>query len=200
MQYQMKIIVVSHPNRAMFVAKLQEHLPVAAVIVDDVNAFSGHTLALKCAMSFNERVIIMEDDAIPVKGFCDKAQTWFDRYPQRCLSFYLGTGRPPHMQGIVSTAIERALELGHDCITLYHLLHGVCYSLPVGSIPTILRRMRYAEPDRAIGDAWGQSVIYPIESLVEHRDTKPVEQHPDGQPRVERRVARRLAGELMYKP
>lgn len=196
----MKIIVVSHPSRALMVAKLQEHLPIDLVVTDQVSALHGHTLALKCAQAFDERVVIMEDDAIPVVGFIEKAQAWFDRLPSELISFYLGTSRPPHYQARVDNMTKYAAQIGQDFIRLNQLIHGVCYSLPVGAAADVLPRMRLVEADFAIGAAWGRGVVYPIESLVEHRDTKPVEQHPDGQPRVERRVARKLAGELMYPP
>jgi hypothetical protein len=89
-------------------------------------------------------------------------------------------------------------------IVLPRLIHGVCYSLPVDGIGRVLDRLhRFGDADEGadflIGRAWGRDVVYPVESLVEHRDAESVERHPDGQPRIERRVARNLAGPLMYE-
>ena len=53
--------------------------------------------------------------------------------------------------------------------------------------------------DYVIGRAFGRQIVYPVESLVEHRDGDSVERHPDKELRTERRVARKLAGPLMYE-
>lgn len=196
----MKIIVVAHPRRSAMVEQLGRHLPIDLIVTDEVSAFSGHRKAIASAAQTSERVVIMEDDAVPVIGFHVRAQMWFDRHPDDLLSFYLGTSRPPQYQPAVDMALRQADLAGQDSIRLGRMLHAVCYSLPLGGPQKVLAGMRLAEADFAIGAAWGQATVYPVESLVEHRDTMPVERHPDGQQRSERRVARRLAGKLMFQP
>ena len=195
----MKIIVVAHPSRHEYVWNLRQNLDVH-LVWDTSSALSGHTKALEIAATYKERCIVMEDDAIPVEDFCDKAQAWFDRFPDQLLSFYLGTGRPPWAQPHVDDGIKAAEFFGKDYIYNNRLLHGVCYSLPVDGPKYVLSRLKQHAADFAIGSAWGRPTVYPIESLVEHRDTTPVERHPDGQQRAESRVARKLAGKLMYAP
>ncbi len=202
----MNVILVTHPSRYEQSLELQSHLPVVATVVDNVSAWSGHYTALRmaCVHAPDERVVVMEDDAIPVKGFVDQVAAWCLQFPNDMLSFYLGTGRPFQFQRMVDGKIRNALQRGESKISLPTLIHGVCYSIPPNELSRVLDGMEQLrgvrEADYAIGAAWGRSVLYPIESLVQHRDDSPVERHPDGQPRVERRVARQLAGPLMFKP
>lgn len=197
----MKIIIVSHPSRADHVEKLWAHLPVVTTVIDNTSALHGHREALRYASMWSERVVIMEDDAIPVVDFERLAQEWFDMRPDELLSFYLGTSRPRQYQSMVDERIRIADMQGRRDLSMPQLLHAVCYSLPPSAIAGVRIRMGgIAEADFAIGAAWGKSVCYPLESLVQHRDETPVERHPDGMKRTEPRVARRLAGPLMFNP
>lgn len=199
----MNIIMVSHPSRGAWVSELQKHLPVVSVVYDTVSAHSGHRTALQLASVHTERVIIMEDDAIPVEGFIDQAQAWCKQHPDDLLSFYLGTSRPVEMQAFIECEMQEADRKGEHAIWLTNLIHGVCYSIPPAHIRRVLDGIaNQCQPaaDYAIGKAWGRKVCYPIESLVQHRDGPPVERHPDGKPRTQPRVARRLAGPLMFNP
>lgn len=47
--------------------------------------------------------------------------------------------------------------------------------------------------DYVVGNAYGGQVVYPCWSLVDHANGEPVERHPDGTARTERRRAWRLA-------
>ena len=198
----MKVILVSHPSRAHHVHKLQSALDVVATVVDTVSAKSGHMNALRIASQLDERVAIMEDDAIPVHDFNKLSDWWSERHPDDLLSFYLGTAYPPRYQKSIDQCIANADKNSEASIWLPTLIHGVCYSLPKLGLLGTLRLMEYQASmhgaDLSIGAAWARMVCYPIESLVQHRDETSVERHPDGMPRTEPRVARRLAGNLMY--
>ncbi len=200
----MKVIIVSHPDRAAYVARLQECLDVVTTVVDTVNARSGHRAALAIAAQHDERVAIMEDDAIPSRFFHALSDVWAMKRPDDLVSFYLGTGYPRQFQPMIDQRIQQADNDGNADIWLPTLIHGVCYSLPRATIPETLNRMdmlhHIGQADYAIGAAWGRPVCYPIESLVQHRDTTPVERHPDGLTRKVPRVARRLAEPLMFNP
>lgn len=197
----MKIIIVSHPSRAAHVAALQDRLNVAATVVDTTSAWSGHMTALRIAAQLDERVAIMEDDAIPVKDFDALSDWWAMTRPNDLISFYLGTSRPRELQGVIAHKIAEADRRNQADIWLSPLIHGVCYSIPTAGLARVIDIMqkpsRIREADYAIGVAWGREVCYPLESLVQHRDEAPVERHPDGLPRSEPRIARRLAGSLM---
>lgn len=200
----MKIILVAHPDRIEYVKKLQTYLPILTTVVDTISARSGHMTALKLAAEHDERVVIMEDDAIPVSGFNELAEFWCKAHPDDMISFYLGTSRPKEIQPWLDHRIGVARAAGETSILINMLLHGVCYSIPRDRIDDVVRRMtimsRIHEADFAIGSAWGKRVVYPIESLVQHRDEQPVEKHPNGEARIEPRVARALAGPLMFNP
>lgn len=202
-----QVIIVGDARRETQIIKLTNTLRGSHLILDSWKrgALWNHIRALELAGGLahhlGKRCIIMEDDAIPVVDFLPRAQAWFDRFPDDLISFYLGTGRPARHQWLIDDRMKEADAAGRDWLSYGHFLHGVCYSIPPAEIPRVLenlRRTSQREADYAIGAAWGRPVIYAVESLVEHRDGPVVERHPDGQPRVERRVARRLAGPLMY--
>lgn len=151
----------------------------------------NHRRALEWAAGQSERVWVIEDDAILSDGFRDRADLWADRFPHDLISGYLGTGRPPQWQPTVRREMARADQLGLDYIELPALIHGVCYSLPVGASLDI-RTDRREAADYVIGRAWGKRVVYTLPSLADHADTTSVEDHPDAQPRVESRRAWRF--------
>lgn len=193
----MQVIIVGHRKRIHHVNALLSALPNSCAVVDydSRGAHWGHREALLIARMYEGRSIIMEDDAIPVQGFMDKAAEWIERWPNELISFYLGTGRPPEWQAWLDSAVKRGGDQKH--IVLPTLIHGVCYTIPPRHIHRVITRLRPGPADFAVGEAWGAPVLYPIESLVEHRDETPVEVHLDGQPRIEVRKARFLSGPLM---
>lgn len=191
------VVIVGHHSRYEWIDRILEVLPDAIAVVDpgDNGAIHNHIRVLSMIARSDRRCIIMEDDAIPVVGFMERAEQWCVEYPDDLISFYLGTGRPPQWQA----RVDAELGAGTAHIHLPALLHGVCYSIPPNEIPRVLATMRKdGAADSAIGRAWGRNVLYPVESLVEHRDGTPVERHPDGMARTEPRVARRLAGPLLF--
>ncbi|MDS1916123.1 hypothetical protein QSI79_22805 [Enterobacter asburiae] len=194
MQTDIEFCVVGHHARRQQAEALTSALG-AHLLIDDGNhgANWNHRRALEWAAEQTCRVVVLEDDAIPVHGFTNKASEWLDRYPDSLVSFYLGTSRPPQWQ----PAIASKLSSCPDTISLPTLIHGVCYSIPPEELPGILDRWPYhLAADFAIGRAWGRDVIYLSKSLVEHADGPSVERHPDGKPRTETRRAWALADAL----
>lgn len=199
----MNVIIVSHPDRSEFVEQLQRSkLSIVTTVIDTVSALNGHRTALRMAMAHNARVVIMEDDAVPVDNFHALATEWCELHPDDLLSFYLGTSYPTQHQPLVDERMRIADMQGRRELQLPQLIHGVCYSIPVESLPRVVAALdgmaARQHADFAIGAAWGRAVYYPLESLVQHRDTTPVERHPDGKARDKPRVARRVAGPLMF--
>jgi len=193
---QVKFVVVGHHARRAQAEKLAESL-AAYLLVDesDLGANWNHRRALEWAAGQDSLVVVIEDDALPVKGFQALATEWLNRFPDSLISFYLGTGRPPQYQLEIATKLITADRVREDHIYLQRLVHAVCYSVPPKLIPKVLARWDAGKPaDYAVGDACGGPVIYPCFSLVDHADGDPVEKHPDRQPRHERRRAWRLHG------
>ncbi|VYT93210.1 hypothetical protein [Metakosakonia massiliensis] len=192
----MLIAIVAHHSRRTMTDELASKLDADIVFMDEhsAGANANHLRALRWAAEQSDRVIIIEEDALPVSGFADKAADWLVRFPDDMLSFYLGTGRPPQYQLEIATKLIAADRERADHITMQRLVHAVCYSVPPKLIPKVLARWDASKPaDYAVGDACGAPVIYPCNSLVDHADGLPVEKHPDRQPRRERRRAWRLA-------
>ncbi|HBL5409903.1 TPA: hypothetical protein ACHFQQ_000306 [Enterobacter hormaechei] len=192
---EIKFVVVGHHTRLGPAQRLAALLH-AHLLVDDDNhgANWNHRRALEWAAEQTCRVVVIEDDALPVHGFTEKVTDWLARFPDDMLSFYLGTGRPPQYQMQIAERLIVADKTRADYITLSRLIHGVCYSVPPEHVQRVLSRWDNSKPaDYAVGDAWGGSVIYPCYSLVDHADGEPVERHPDSAPRTERRRAWRLA-------
>ena len=192
----MLIAIVAHHSRRTMAEELASKLEADIVFMDEhsAGANSNHLRALRWAAEQSDRVIIIEEDALPVDGFRYKAQDWLARFPDDMLSFYLGTGRPPQYQMQIAERLIVADKTQADYITLPRLIHGVCYSVPHQHIERVLSRWDSSKPaDYAVGDAYGGSVVYPCYSLVDHADFESVECHPDAAPRTERRRAWRLA-------
>ncbi|WP_205956707.1 hypothetical protein [Pantoea stewartii] len=195
MAAQIKFVIVAHHTRLEAVINLKLMLNAHFLLDDkDAGANANHRRAIEWAGQQNCRVVILEDDAMPVNGFIDKVSAWLNRFPDDLLSFYLGTGRPPQYQREIAGMLVDADRTRADYLVMSRLIHGVCYSLPQHKIPQILERWdRTLAADYAVGDAYGGRVIYPCYSLVDHADLPTVERHPDNEPRTERRRAWRLA-------
>lgn len=192
---QVKYVVVGHYSRIGHAQRLAALLD-AHLLIDDGNhgANWNHRRAIEWAAEQPCRVVVLEDDALPVTGFTELVGEWLNRFPDALVSFYLGTGRPPQYQMKIAERLIIADKTQAGYITLPRLIHGVCYSVPPHHINRVLSRWDRCKPaDYAVGDAYGGAVAYPCYSLVDHADGEPVERHPDSAPRTERRRAWRLA-------
>lgn len=192
---QVKFVVVGHHTRYASAVLLAGELG-AHLLLDEGNhgANWNHRRALEWAVEQSCRVVVLEDDALPVPGFADKVADWQARFPDDMLSFYLGTGRPPQYQKEIAGMLVDADRVCGDHIVMSKLIHGVCYSPPPGRLARMLNSWnKTLAADYAVGEAYGGRVIYPCYSLVDHADLPTVERHPDNEPRTERRRAWRLA-------
>lgn len=190
-----KFCVVGHHARRQQAEALAMSIGAHLLIDEgDHGANWNHRRALEWASEQTCRVVVVEDDAMPVGLFFTSVTSWLNRFPESLVSFYLGTGRPPQYQMQIAERLIVADKTQADYITLTRLIHGVCYSVPPQHIERVLSRWDSSKPaDYAVGDAYGGAVVYPCYSLVDHADCEPVERHPDSSPRSERRRAWRLA-------
>lgn len=195
MEAQVKFVVVGHHTRREQAERLADYLD-AHLLIDEGNhgANWNHRRSLEWAASQRYRVVIVEDDARPVRGFVGKVSAWLNSRPDDLISFYLGTGRPLQYQAAIAERLIAADKTRADFITLPQLIHGVCYSVPVAKVADVLARWdNSTAADYAVGNAYGGNVVYPCWSLVDHNDGESVEKHPDGMQRTERRRAWRIA-------
>ena len=195
MAEEFKLCVVGHHARRKQAEALALSISAHLLIDEgDGGANANHRRALEWAAEQPCRVVVLEDDAMPVPWFAELVVDWLTRFPDDMLSLYLGTGRPPQYQMQIAERLIIADKTQADYITLPRLIHGVCYSVPPQHIERVLSRWDSSKPaDYAVGDAYGGAVVYPCYSLVDHADGEPVERHPDSVPRTERRRAWRLA-------
>ncbi|EMB4295872.1 hypothetical protein U9D55_004222 [Enterobacter roggenkampii] len=192
---QVKFVVIGHHSRIDHALCLAMRLD-AHLLIDYGNhgANWNHRRALEWAAEQSCRVVVLEDDALPVPDFIERVGEWLNGFPESLVSFYLGTGRPPQYQMQIAERLIVADKTQADYITLPRLIHGVCYSVPPQHIERVLSRWDSSKPaDYAVGDAYGGAVVYPCYSLVDHADGVPVERHPDSAQRTERRRAWRIA-------
>ena len=172
MAEEIKFVVVGHYSRLRHAQRLAAMLD-AYLLIDDGNhgANWNHRRALEWAAEQTCRVVVVEDDAMPVDLFFTPVTNWLKRFPDYLMSFYLGTGRPPQYQMQIAERLIVADKTQADYITLPRLIHGVCYSVPPQHIERVLSRWDSSKPaDYAVGDAYGGAVVYPCYSLVDHAD------------------------------
>lgn len=199
-----KFAVVGHHSRRDSAQRLTTLLGGELFLDEGSNGSTwNHKRALVWAEQQEERVVIIEDDAIPTRQLASIANLWIKRFPEHLISFYLGTSRPPQWQPIVTKYTTEADAVGRDHILLPKLIHGVCYSVPKKDIPGVLEKMDLKDvADFSIGDAWmkvsKKEVLYPTYSLVEHEDGERCEETRDGVIDRKVRKARRLNGPLLW--
>lgn len=195
MAEEIKFVVVGHHSRYKQALCLAESLG-AVLLIDsgDHGANWNHRRALEWAAEQSCRVVVIEDDALPVPNFHVAVVEWLARFPENLISFYLGTGRPPQYQMEIATKLVLSDKNRTDYITIPRLIHGVCYSVPPQHLAKVLARWNHSKAaDYAVGDAYGGPVLYPCYSLVDHADGALAEKPQDNMPRTERRKAWRLA-------
>lgn len=190
----MRVAVVAHHSRRKMAEALCERVGADSLIVDTESRGSlwGHRQALAVAEAVEvngERTWILEDDAVAPADFRERAEAVGEQCPGILVSGYLGRLRPPQYQAEIKTRLGHPAARRDGVIMLPQLIHGVCYSVPVGDVARVVRSMRPGPADFSVGDAWGGRVAYCVPSLVDHADGPSVEKHPDKQPRAKGRTA-----------
>jgi hypothetical protein len=169
-----KIAVVAHHSRFSN-SLVTEFADKVFIDFGNRGALWNHRRALRWAMGQEDRVWIVEDDAIPCTDFIEALQEVVDDFPDNLVSAYLGTGRPVMFQEV----IPKMLEQDPEFVMFPYLLHGICYSLPSKDVPRVvewLDKIPVNVPvDLEIGLAYAGNVVYPIPSLVDHKDEARVE-------------------------
>lgn len=79
---QIKFVVVGHHSRRVKAHNLADLLDAHLLIDDqDRGANWNHRRAIEWAGKQDCRVVVIEDDAIPVSGFIDSVSDWLNRFP-----------------------------------------------------------------------------------------------------------------------
>ncbi len=182
-----KLIILSHPSRAEAAQRLYRHMNLrmrargieVVVLTDDSGepsmdgAAEMHLRALE-SVADDERVIVMEDDALPIFQFRTNLLVWLHTYPDALISFYLGD----RSHGLDDPFMLEQWSDEGSVIFWTTLCHGLCYTVPRNAphLAGMVRAIRQpGEPiDFAIGNAWiamtTQWIVHLKASLVEHAD------------------------------
>lgn len=175
--------IVAHYSRWDRAGKLADHLDAEVVAVDydgKVGAGRNHEHCYDwLAQADTPWAVLLEDDAVPVKGFRDQLSQVLRNAPDTgLLSLYLGRFRPPHWQ----SSIARVIATDAHFLMGTELLHHVGVVIRTPLIPAMLAFIRADRQyqtgklpiDEAIG-RWARAasvrVAYTHPSIVNH-DTR----------------------------
>lgn len=173
----MLVGVIAHPSRETEATTLQSTLNATLFMDwDSRGAWWNHHRAWAWASQQDERVVLVEDDALPVPRFLELAEQWADRHPG-LVSLYTGTGHPKHLQ----PALDAAWPSPDDHVLLPTLAHHVAVLLPIPS--TLTRVLDQVTPsprvDFALGNAYravtGRHIPHVKASLADHADTAQID-------------------------
>lgn len=161
--------IVAHHSRLARAEKLAELLTAEVVAVDEggLGAGRNHEQCYEwLAESTAPWVVLLEDDAIPVRRFREQLNRLLIAAPNTgLLSLYLGRSRPPHWQLSIAQVINR----DENFLAASELLHHVAVAIRPALIPAMLSFIRrdtaYADGklpiDEAIG-RWCRSASMPV--------------------------------------
>lgn len=187
--------IVAHYRRQQRAERLAEHLDAEVVALDTgkVGAGRNHEACYEwLAESSAPWVVLLEDDAVPVRDFRTQLNAALAAAPQTgLLSLYLGRTRPPHWQPSIAQVIAR----DEHFLMCSELLHHVAVAIRTDMIPALLAHLkanrRYQTGkmpiDEAVGEFcrdMGMRVGYTHPSIVNHDTALPtvidthVSQHP----------------------
>lgn len=90
MEAQIKFVVVGHHARRAQADRLASLLGAHVLMDEEGNGANwNHRRAIEWASKQDCRVVILEDDAVPMPGFNDSVHQWLSRFPNDLISFYL---------------------------------------------------------------------------------------------------------------
>ena len=186
--------IVAHHKRLPYVSDLLNELAPEVISVDnkDLGGAWNHQKVLSMLQGGDrEWSVVLEDDAIPCEGFRGQLSMALPCAPTPFVGLYLGRSRPPHWQAAISHVIASDV-----CwLTCDSMLNAVGYAIKTSMIPSLLDSLRLSSSERPIDDAItdfgymeGVRFSFTKPSLVEHRDTCPVQKHSYGVPEPGRKA------------
>ena len=174
--------IVAHPHRAGDALALRDKIRADVVSFDHdgIGGRANHLRVLTTLAGTNVNwAVILEDDALPCRGFHDALGEWLRQAPSPIVSLYLGTGRwagtvPSQHEPKVQALIDQADTDGSRWI-LGGMWHAVGYAIRSDTLEAVIQRVDTSRTpiDQAIG-RWAkenaQQVAYTWPSLVDHKD------------------------------
>ena len=185
--------IVAHESRSDQTKKLAARVKADVVSVDDgtLGCSGNHLNVLErlYAESEAEWLVVLEDDAVPVRAPLKHVEAALKSAYEGIVSFYLGTNYPRYWQPGIQRAVAAASAAEATWISSDHLLHAVAYAIRRDLVPSMLNGVNGLQLpiDEAITD-WARSrhhrVLYTWPSLFDHLDDPTVLVHKDGVPRT----------------
>lgn len=201
----LKIGVVAHHSRIFKAYNLFRQIEADYISIDqklgcDLNHQKVWQTTALLAQP-DEWIIVIEDDAIPVDHFRDKAAAALDHTPDGIdvVSFYLGRLNPAGWQPYMETAVAQADRADASWITSNTTLHGVCLAirgprLVESMLSTAVTLVRPIDERITMWcRRFGHDTAYSHPSIVQHSDLDPcITTRYDKRPREKGRVAWRF--------
>lgn len=166
--------VVGHVHRDPYT--LADQIGADAVAVDDGTLGSGgnHLRLLEMMRAASSAwTVVLEDDAVPVAGFCDQLQMALEAAPSPIVGLYFQRNYPPAMGQPLNRATREADHIGAHWITGPQLW-GVGYALRGDVVDELLDDLQHAEHIDAAISEWaiqrGHRIALTWPSLVDHLD------------------------------
>lgn len=170
--------IVAHHTRHERASRLADLVGAEVITLDQggLGAGSNHEVCYEWLAETNAPwSVILEDDALPCKGFRDQLQQVLLSSPTNILSLYLGRTRPPHWQ----PSIAKVIGGDNHYLIGTELLHHVAVAIRTPMIPAMLHHIRTDNPyrlgqmpiDEAVGcyaRASGNRIGYCHPSIVNH--------------------------------
>lgn len=175
--------IVAHYSRHDRAQNLSDAVGAEVITVDNggVGAGANHELCYEWLAETNAPwSIVLEDDAVPCKGFRDQLHSVLRASPTPLLSLFLGRARPPHWQ----PSIARVITGDHHFLLGSELLHHVGVAVRTDLIGELLGFIRADRDyrkgrlpiDEAIG-RYARSTNTPVgychPSIVDHENRLP---------------------------
>lgn len=187
---------MAHPARREAAERLASDVGAVGIAFDltgageVANGNEAWRLAVAAGVDW---AIVLQDDAVPIPGFKEHAETALTAAPAACVSFYTGTGRP--RQDIVRKAVTEADEQNAAWLQHPSLLWGVAVALRADLAAPFLdweyrRPLAYDQRLSVYCKETGTRIAYTHPSLTDHADGPTLLTHSWGPPRSPRRAWR----------
>lgn len=169
------VAVVAHNTREKRAERLADFVNAEFLTLDDGSLGPGrnHVVAWEwLAEGDSQWSVVLEDDAMPVKGFQEQLAAMLKRAPDPVVSLYLGRGRPRHWQPSIQQVITRPEHF----LRAPELLHHVGVAVRNTHLSSMLaflghQNLRRVPIDEAVG-RWVRHrrimVSYCNPSIVDH--------------------------------
>lgn len=182
MRNKLSIVIMAHPSRAKYIPYLKEMLGDVPVVFDEKNNIWDTCRRAWLAHDFDcEYGVVIQDDALITSNFREKAEKLLTE--DFIYSFYTGY--------MLENRVKVAEAHGKDHIISGMIFNEIALCMKTVRIKSMVKFCdeRKADTDQEIVK-WARQknlkILYPIPSLVDHRDEESIYRSNYGKPQVDR--------------